>query len=166
MQIVIDIPEDVLKRTVFYREFRDLNDYVTTIRAFEKAIKALEQQPCDDCISRQAVLNMIGNVPDHDDGMVFEALSHAQRDVALLPSVTPKQTKWIPVSERLPEDRREVLVTAYWHETYQVMMASYFGDGVWWCVPFNNCGEHLLKLNPKAWMTLPEPYKAESEDRE
>ena len=65
---------------------------------------------------------------------------------------------WIPVSERLPEDRREVLVTAYWHETYQVMVASYFGDGLWWCVPFNNCGEHMQRLKPKAWMPLPKPY--------
>lgn len=38
MQIVIDIPEDVLKRTVFYREFVELNDCITTIKAFEKAI--------------------------------------------------------------------------------------------------------------------------------
>ena len=75
-------------------------------------------------------------------------------------------TKWIPVRERLPKDRREVLVTAYWHETYQVMMASYYGDGLWWCVPFNNCGEHEQRLNPKAWMPLPEPYKAESEGEE
>ena len=67
--------------------------------------------------------------------------------------------RWIPVSERLPEDRREVLVTAYWHETYQVMMASYFGDDLWWCVPFNNCGEHTQRLKPKAWMPLPMPYK-------
>lgn len=38
MQIVIEISEDVLKRTVFYREFRDLNDCITTIKALEKAI--------------------------------------------------------------------------------------------------------------------------------
>lgn len=38
MQIVIDIPEDVLKRTVFYREFKDLSDCITTIKALEKAI--------------------------------------------------------------------------------------------------------------------------------
>lgn len=75
-----------------------------------------------------------------------------------------EQTKWISVSERLPEDRNLVLVTAYWHETYQVMMASYYGDGLWWCVPFNNCGEHMQRLKPKAWMPLPEPYKVESED--
>ena len=86
----------------------------------------------------------------------------------------PKGHRWIPVSERLPEDRRTVLVTAYWHETYQVMEASYYGDGLWWCVPFNNCGEHMQKLKPIAWMPLPEPYvpdindgkMAESEDKE
>ena len=37
MKIVIEIPEDVYKRTVFYREFKDLNDCVTTIKALEKA---------------------------------------------------------------------------------------------------------------------------------
>ena len=35
MKLVIDIPEDVYKRTVFYREFKDLNDCVTTIKALE-----------------------------------------------------------------------------------------------------------------------------------
>lgn len=75
-----------------------------------------------------------------------------------------EERQWIPVTEGLPEDRREVLVTAYWHETYQVMMASYYGDGLWWCVPFNNCGEHMQRLNPKAWIPIPEPYKQEVEN--
>ena len=38
IELVIKIPEDVFKRTVFYREFRDLNDCVTTIKALEKAV--------------------------------------------------------------------------------------------------------------------------------
>ena len=38
VELVIKIPEDVLKRTVFYREFRDLNDCVTTIKALENSI--------------------------------------------------------------------------------------------------------------------------------
>ncbi len=76
-------------------------------------------------------------------------------------SSSEKPNKWIPCSERLPEDRRVVLVTAYWHERYQVMMASYYGDGLWWCVPFNNCGEHMQRLKPQAWMPLPEPYNSE-----
>ena len=74
-----------------------------------------------------------------------------------------KTGKWIPVSKRIPEDRRTVLVTAYWHETYQVMEGAYYGDGVWWCVPFNNCGDHMQRLKPKAWMHLPEPYEEVSE---
>lgn len=73
------------------------------------------------------------------------------------------QGKWVSVSERLPEDRNLVLVTAYWHETYQVMQASYFGEGEkngWWCVPWNNCGEHMRNdLHVIAWQPLPEPYK-------
>ena len=111
----------------------------------------LEAQPCEDAISRKAVLDEMGDI--NMDIYTDEV----KEFVRGLPSVQPK-AKWIPVSERLPEDRREVLVTAYWHETYQVMMASYFGDGLWWCVPFNNCGEHMQRLKPKAWMSLPEPY--------
>lgn len=38
IELVIKIPEDVYKRTVFYREFKDLNDCVTIIKALEKAI--------------------------------------------------------------------------------------------------------------------------------
>lgn len=85
------------------------------------------------------------------------------KDTMYIHSICKKADDWVPVSERLPEDRRAVLVTAYWHETYQVMMASYYGDGLWWCVPFNNCGEHMQRLEPKAWMPLPELY-AENED--
>ena len=38
IELVIKIPEDVFKRTVFYREFRNLDDYVTTLKALEKAV--------------------------------------------------------------------------------------------------------------------------------
>ena len=37
MKLIIDIDEDVYKRTVFYREFKDLNDYVKTIKALENS---------------------------------------------------------------------------------------------------------------------------------
>ena len=51
---------------------------------------------CEYAISLQAVLDAIGNVPDYGDGMVWEALSHAQRDVALVPPVNPTKTgHWI-----------------------------------------------------------------------
>lgn len=80
-----------------------------------------------------------------------------------------KGNEWIPVSERLPDDRRVVEVTAYWHETYQTMQGVYFGssyfysDGEWWCVPFNNTGEHMQRLDVIAWKELSKPYKEVSE---
>ena len=80
-----------------------------------------------------------------------------------------KADRWIPVSERLPDDRRVVEVTAYWHEAYQVMQGQYFGssycysDGEWWCVPFNNTGEHTRILDVIAWKESAEPYKGASE---
>ena len=35
MKLVIDIPEDVYKRTTFYKEFRDLSDCVTVLKAID-----------------------------------------------------------------------------------------------------------------------------------
>lgn len=51
-------------------------------------------------IELDAALSAIGEVPTYNDGMVFEALSHAQRDVELLPTVDAvpvvrcKDCKW------------------------------------------------------------------------
>ena len=118
----------------------------------------------DDLISRQAVNEIINDIRDCISVEGYWAIIERMKK---LPPVNPQEPKWIPVSERLPKDRNTVLVTAYWHETYQVMEAFWYdGDDVWWCVPFNNCGEHMRNdLHVIAWMPLPKPYKAESEDK-
>ena len=85
-----------------------------------------------------------------------------------------KSDKWIPVSERLPEVNQRVLVTSYGRVCYAMMISA---DG--------NSGHPVFKLQDSlnervvcettvhnkfttsritAWMPLPEPYKAESED--
>ena len=72
----------------------------TTVKereALDMAIALLEQKPCDDCVSRQAVLDLCDSKdPDYK-------VIHFKEDVECLPSVTPQQKmgKWI--ESHIPE---------------------------------------------------------------
>lgn len=135
------------------------------IIAIDMAIKALEQQPCEDCISRQEAISAI------QDEYYYHAVGIDIVDiVAHLPSVTPKaEQKWIPCIEMLPKDGDTYLVTIeYKDEVIGVDAASYspvegYIDKHWdtfndWKEDEDSC-YHVL-----AWMPLPKPYKAESEE--
>lgn len=76
--------------------------------ALHMAIKALEQEPCEDCISRQAVEKITWEEPSYTDP--FNVLTEVREKVRALPPVTPQpKTGWIPVSERPPETDDEVI---------------------------------------------------------
>ena len=70
-----------------------------------------------------------------------------------------EQTRWIPVSERLPETNDDVLV---YDDTY-MFIAWYQRKGMWqgWNSLDDNSFGNII-----AWMPLPEPYRAESEEKE
>ena len=117
-------------------------------------------EPMSDLISRQKAIDAIKALEEYaPTAQHLSAIFDCEDTIRDFPSVESER-KWIPVTEALPENRNVVLVTVYWHETYQVMQASCFGSD-WWCVPFNNCGKHMQKLNPIAWMPLPEVYRGE-----
>lgn len=72
--------------------------------------------------------------------------------------------RWIPCSERLPEDQRHVIVYVPPDDTYlgYVGMAyyTYSINGGMWCGTDGNIYGAIGKIrNPVAWMPLPEPYK-------
>ena len=83
-----------------------------------------------------------------------------------MPSVTPQEPRWIPVSERLPVTNDEVLVTYIVNGNTKkryVETANCF-DGEWSSIN----DEYRLpntRIEILAWQELPEPYKAESEVR-
>ena len=67
--------------------------------ALEMAIKALEQEPCDDAISRQALLAYIEFILTHGMGKK-KSFEFIKKYVERQPSVTPKQKMghWIKIS--------------------------------------------------------------------
>ncbi len=65
------------------------------------------------------------------------------------------ERRWIPVEERLPEDRSDVLVVAYWHERW----GAYMG----WCAPERAAWSVHIGIGDRSdiavthWMPLPKP---------
>lgn len=74
-----------------------LNDKM--IDAFGKAIRALEEQPCNDCISREALLAKIDAERKYlldlkMDGAEHIVVHHARRIIEDMPPVIPQPKVW------------------------------------------------------------------------
>ena len=66
-------------------------------------------------------------------------------------SSSENPNKWIPISERLPNAHEEILATYEVEDGSRIAITGYGKYG-------------FLVGNVTAWMPLPEPYKAESEE--
>ena len=197
-----------LKPTIRRVDGKSTTHILETI-ALNMAIKALEQEPCEDCISRADAFRVAKN--EYLRGWhnaLCKALSekyliHCEEgnfsviqeetitglglsmDCAVgkdvesymsdLPSVTParKKEEWIPCNERLPEKNGRYIVTrglkacgSLWNRVYIANYSDLMGlckEKIWWS---GNVGKSDFERHDDvlAWMPLPEPYKAESED--
>ena len=68
------------------------------------------------------------------------------------------QTRWIPVSERVPEDGEEVLCFLGSEEMAVLFRRNDWGQDEWVDGGFATGSYDVV-----AWMPLPKPYKAKSE---
>lgn len=119
-----------------------------------------------ECLTQEDAMKMSNEraiyiLKDYSDFMLdqngcptSEGYFAVQKAIKALESKT--EQAWIPVSERLPEDEQDVIVS---FKTGGVHQGKYFKDGSanpWYmyrdkCRAWSNVVE--------AWMPLPEPYK-------
>ena len=79
-------------------EYGDMEDTQPYEEAVDMAIKALEQQPCTDAISRDDALKAIAKAKTvmSENNELFVAMINAQMNIHLLPSVSTEKTgRWI-----------------------------------------------------------------------
>ena len=127
----------------------------------KKGIKALEQEPCNDCVSRQMVTDAVENTIAKYIPIFIGRYEKIPLELAMavkeLPPVTPTQ-RWIPVSERLPEENSRYLayiVNKHDASCRYIMTCEYVEGDVWCWYPDDDCASD----NVLAWMPLPEPYE-------
>ena len=119
----------------------------------------------DDLISRQQAIDALRAMQTYKlfagDDMLLIDQAEAQTELMVLPSAQPEQ-QWIPCSERLPENGRQVLVYA---RSVHFALAKYDemreADGTYkkqW-VTFDSWKPFYTIKNVIAWMELPEPYQ-------
>ena len=130
------------------------------------AVKALQQEPCEDAISRQATVERLCKLAEFmnekREGLgspyVMAAL-FIQDNKDEFPPVTPqpKAERWIPVSERMPEIHQDVLLSL---RSLDVEV-GFRGE----TEPYYYCrGEgYIDPKNVLAWQSKPEPYKPQEE---
>ena len=121
-----------------------------------------------DLINRKATINTVINMRNRCGNDINDFYDLLIESVKVLPSAEPR---WIPVTERLPEEDKEVLITykgkgdelykPYSNIDITTYGQMYFGG--------NKVGNHKHWRSPfqyfndnyevTAWMPLPEPYE-------
>ena len=157
MKLLIDIPEHIYEHAK--EESEDSRDEGEAMRAIANGTQQESRSEipntCGDAVSRAIVQEEITKSIE-----LKENPYQLWYRIQALPSVTPQQRtgRWIPVSERVPEDGEEVLCFLGSEE-----MAVLFRRNDWGQDERVDGGFATGSYDVVAWMPLPLPFRAESE---
>ena len=155
-------------------------NYLTSTGLTEEqvmAIKSLEQQPCNDAISRQAVLDIVDSYSESRSNVEDVTQDIISGILALSPVNPQSKTGWIPVSEGLPSDGkylvtrgdvigRPMIGIRYFNKDLSKVDDFDFVDkkGISrWCEYDSEYGWYIDD-KVIAWMPLPEPYESQESE--
>lgn len=116
---------------------------------------------CEDMrlIDADAAINVVEFECGEWRGLARTIVKAIKQLPSAQPTIQPQTWKWIPVSERLPELRHNVLLTVYYHESWSTV-EGYRQDGefMFW---HNGMLDSVLDEENRvaAWMPLPIAYK-------
>jgi len=133
-----------------------------------------------DYISREDAIRIVDNMLMGEHNHKSKALNELKE----LSSADVREDRWIPVSERLPEELEPVNITWVNHKpkSYYANIKDkpftatgvYFnGQWYWWSTlctdilaEYSHNYDDIIDddIEITAWMPLPQPYKAESEE--
>lgn len=114
-----------------------------------------------DLIDRQVLREDIEKIYKYD---CQTFVVHYAQVIDDLPSTDPER-KWIPVTEALPEEDEEVLVTVHFDGTKDVKPSTYVEtasqiSGSWFSYS-DDWNASRNRYHVIAWMPLPEPWRGE-----
>ena len=129
----------------------------------------------DDLISRQAAIDALDKRFDSIPMEQTTEILLLRKDLRNLPSAQPEQ-RWIPCSERLPEDGQRCIVTTKGRLSYSYCEIASYSNNLYKVDEFdfydkkntsgfyNYDSEYGYYENTDviAWMPLPEPWRGDS----
>jgi len=109
----------------------------------------------------QLMLNNDGVFEKYDD--TYDLTIHCESKEEQEEVLSRLSRRWVPTSERMPENPGRYLtyiINKNDEKLQYIMTCEYIVSDLWNWFPDDDCASD----NVIAWMPLPEPYKAESED--
>ena len=135
-----------------FKRFATENNYaILTTELYSKAITALEQEPCDDAISRESIHRKLASIMNDHPLEGYEDEQLLLMAVEDEPSVQPsRKGHWISIDKQKPDVCISVLVCDEEDDIYltHITRENRF---------FDEYGNYIKGI--VAWMPLPEPYK-------